>query len=29
MESLAYGTPFIATKIGGIPGQIEDGITSF
>ncbi len=29
LEAMAYGKPIIASRIGGIPEQVEDGITGF
>jgi glycosyltransferase involved in cell wall biosynthesis len=29
LESMAYGKPIIASRIGGIPEQVEDGVTGF
>jgi len=29
LEAMAYGKPIIASRIGGIPEQVEDGVTGF
>ena len=29
LEAMAYGKPIIASQIGGIPEQVEDGVTGF
>ena len=29
LEAMAYGKPIIASRIGGIPEQVDDGVTGF